>query len=201
MRIDLVNVAMSFGPTRLFDNLQHTFHPGSMTALTGPSGSGKSTVLGIIAGAITPTLGHVVHSPRPVQPFWVLQQPRGLPERSAQDHVRLPLLAHGSSRGAATKRAQELLALCSVVHCADQPFRELSGGESQRVLLARAMAADPPVLLIDEPTASLDRVTSESIVAVLRAMRHARRIVVVATHDPLVVAALPERLSLEQSSA
>jgi len=157
-----------------------SFSPGRTYALTGPSGSGKSTLLGLLAGWDTPTEGVVA---RDGHVGWVFQVPHGTPRRSAVDHVALPFLIRGAEPHDATERAMELLDRFRLRHIAEQQFRRLSGGEAQRLMLARAVAAEPDVLLVDEPTAQLDLATARGVNASIGELRSERTIVVVATHD------------------
>lgn len=166
----------------LFSGLQFTIGPGSVVGLVGPSGSGKSTLLGIMAGWIDPTDGVVLRQGLD-RINWVFQSPAGVARRTALDHVVLPLVARGAQRGDAEAHAHELLAQFGLDRQADAQFADLSGGEAQRLMLARSMAADPSLLLVDEPTAQLDSVTGAVVIAHLRSLAARARLVVVATHD------------------
>lgn len=186
----------------LFRNLTLTFTRGSSYALTGPSGSGKSTFLAIVAGWIQPVEGSVEglpaarNGPLREKSSWVFQNAVGLPRRTALDHVVMPLLASGHSRQSAEVHAFKLLDAFKLADVAEQPFRALSGGEAQRLMLARAVAADSPLLLVDEPTAQLDAQTSDIVNDVLRALTAQTRIVLVATHDPGTMEACDEVVDL-----
>ncbi|WP_232314181.1 ABC transporter ATP-binding protein [Isoptericola dokdonensis] len=177
-------LAHRFGSSAyLFDGLDLEVRAGEVVALVGPSGSGKSTLLSILAGWVTPTRGQVVHHGI-ARTGWVFQNPHGSPRRSALDHVVLPLLAHGRTRRAAEPEAHEIMARFDVEGVADRPFRALSGGEAQRLMLARAVATAPDLLLVDEPTAQLDLATSATVNRVLAQVGRNATAVVVATHDP-----------------
>lgn len=166
----------------LFTNLNVTLQPGHVYALTGPSGSGKSTLLGILAGWTDPAEGRVEH--QGIDAIgWVFQNPHGVAGRTALDHVVLPLLAQGLSRSDAETRAGEYLERFNLSYAADRPFKALSGGEAQRLMLARAIAAAPSLLLVDEPTAQLDLHTAATVSETLGSIADEGTIVVVATHD------------------
>lgn len=170
------------GQPDLFTNLSMTLEPGRVYALTGPSGSGKSTLLGILAGWIEPQQGWIDRNG--VERIgWVFQNPHGVARRTALDHVVLPFLARGMTRAQAEPRAMELLDRFDLLPLATREFRALSGGEAQRLMLARGMAAEPDLFLVDEPTAQLDVHTAATVNATLGALSNSGSIVVVATHD------------------
>ena len=196
MRLGLAGVGHRFpGCPPLFEDLTADLAPGHVYALTGPSGSGKSTLLGIIAGWIPPTSGSIAREGiTGIQ--WVFQSPHGVAGRTALDHVSLPLLARGLSRADADTAAHTLLQDMGIAHLASGAFRHLSGGEGQRLMIARALAANPDLLLLDEPTAALDHRTAQEVVDVVAALAQRDCIVVIATHDPRVQERCTDRLSL-----
>lgn len=165
----------------LFRGISTRIDEGEVCALVGPSGSGKSTLLSIIAGWLDPAEGSLDANGGPIS--WVLQNPHGSPRRSARDHVVLPLLARGMSIREAEERASRLLDDFGIGAAGDRPFSTLSGGEAQRLLLARAIARSPRVLLVDEPTAQLDQSTAHQVAASLTALRSRGIVVIIATHD------------------
>ncbi len=179
-----VGLAHRFPPAApLFAGLDVDLCSGEVVALVGPSGSGKSTLLSILAGWVVPSEGHVVRE-RVERTGWVFQNPHGAARRDALDHVVLPLLARGWRRRVAEAEARAILARFDLAHVAERPFRALSGGEAQRLMLARAVATAPDLLLVDEPTAQLDLTASATVNGVLAEVGRDDAIVVVATHDP-----------------
>ena len=182
--VDLDHVGHRYadGPL-LFHDLTASLVPGHVYALTGPSGAGKSTLLGIIAGWTTPAEGQVtrqgIDSMR-----WIFQNPHGVAQRTAIDHVSLPLLAKGLPRREAEEQARTLMDRFNLTRVADRRFAELSGGEAQRLMLARAFAAQPSLMLVDEPTAQLDMHTAATVSESLSRIARNDTIVVVSTHDP-----------------
>lgn len=187
MRLSCEGLSHSFaGRPPLFNGLTLDFTPGALTALTGPSGSGKSTLLALLAGFDRPLSGRVVRdSIRHVG--WVFQNPVGIPRRTAVDHVTFPLLTRGWDRPAAERHAAELLDRFGLTGRAQAPFRRLSGGEAQRLMLARAVAADYDVLLIDEPTAQLDPQNAQTVIDVIQSITDQDTITLIATHDQRLV--------------
>jgi lipoprotein-releasing system ATP-binding protein len=182
----------------LFRGLDAVFRPGRVYAVTGPSGSGKSTLLGLLAGWDVPAEGSVTRTGAGAV-SWVFQNPVGVAGRSAADHVALPLLAAGATPGSADREARELLGILGLRAVADRPFRALSGGEAQRLMLARGIAGRPTLLLLDEPTAQLDIATAADVnrgIAALAGGAADGPIVVVATHDAATQAACDEHLDL-----
>jgi ABC-type antimicrobial peptide transport system, ATPase component len=166
----------------LFRHLTFEFRPGNVYALTGPSGSGKSTLLALLTGQGRPVEG-AIHLTGIEKVSWVFQNPFGSPRRTALDHVVLPIIARGETAASAEEEAREHLARFDLESVTSRRFGELSGGESQRLMLARGLASRPSLLLIDEPTAQLDRRTAERVNAAIGAVADPGTIVVVATHD------------------
>lgn len=181
----------------LFRGIDYDFQPGRIYALTGPSGSGKSTLLSILARLQEPQEGAIdfadVH-----RVGWVFQNPFGTPRRSAIDQVALPLLGQGLSVEEAKQVAHELLTRLGLAELSERPFKNLSGGEAQRLMLARGIAANPDLLLVDEPTAQLDRRSAATVDAVLGSLIGPRRIVIVATHDPKTRDACTDIFTLDE---
>lgn len=183
----------------LFEGLSATLRPGEVTALTGPSGSGKSTLLSIIAGWLLPTSG-LVERVKIDRTHWVFQNPYGQPSRKTRDHVSYPFLARGLRRSEADREASELLGRFGLEDRGDRPFADLSGGEAQRLMLARAVASFPDLLLVDEPTAQLDRAAARTVNDVLAGLADAGSIVLVATHDADTIRACNGSIDLGTAS-
>jgi lipoprotein-releasing system ATP-binding protein len=183
------------GGTELFRDVDWVFEEGTVTALVGPSGSGKSTLLAVLARMLVPTTGSV-ELPPGAEVLWVFQNPHGVARRSAIDHVSLPLLARGLDRRAADGRAAEILERFGLAQRASAQFRELSGGEAQRLMLARGVASAPTLMLVDEPTAQLDRATAAEVNDAIGELAETGTTVVVATHDDATRAACGDVLDL-----
>ncbi|PDQ36362.1 MAG: hypothetical protein B5766_01310 [Candidatus Lumbricidophila eiseniae] len=178
----------------LFRQLDTIFAPRTMTAFVGPSGSGKSTLLDIAGQVLSPAEGQVFLckdddslSPPVTSDFgWVLQSNTVLAGRTALDNAALGLLASGMSHRQARKRARTVLAELGLEHRLGAPVSELSGGEVQRVTIARCLLSPAPIILADEPTGQLDYASTRTVVAALRSAAEAGKIILLATHDPVV---------------
>ncbi|MDF1703200.1 MAG: ABC transporter ATP-binding protein [Aeromicrobium sp.] len=174
---------------------------GETLALLGPNGAGKSTVLGAVAGLVAPTSGHVVLDGRDltgVRPHrrhvaLLAQDPLLFPHLSVLDNVAFAPRSTGAGRSASRSAARAHLREVGVEDLADRRPDRLSGGQAQRVAVARALAADPAVLLLDEPMAALDVDVVPALRQVLRRSL-ADRTVLLVTHDPLDALLLADRV-------
>ena len=187
-RIDILNgITMQIGRSEF-------------VSIVGPSGSGKSTLLGIIAGLDNPTSGRVLIDGVDItrmgesdlakirnQKIGMVYQAFNLiPTLTAQENVEIPLYV-GKHPGSPAQRAQELLRLVGVGHRLGNRPNQLSGGEQQRVAVARALAANPAIVIMDEPTGNLDKKNSDNVLQMVRELRQATGTTfVIATHDPHV---------------
>jgi tungstate transport system ATP-binding protein len=160
--------------------------PGPPTVLVGPNGSGKTTLLRVAMGLLTPSSGRVTwngqEESKPVGRAFMFQRPVML-RRTVHANISYALAAAGVWRSERDYRARELLASVGLEGLADRPARHLSGGERQRLSLARALARDPTVLFLAEPTASLDPAATQSIEQLLLAASERSVKVVMSTHD------------------
>ncbi len=179
-----------------------TLHVGEFTAIVGPSGSGKSTILNMITGIDRPTSGEVIMAGMPLHLMnenelarWrganvgiVFQFFQLLPTLTALENVMLPMDFLNSYGGRRRERAISLLDRVGLEARAGHLPSELSGGEQQRVAVARALANDPPILIADEPTGNLDTATGERIMGMLLELSQQGKSVVFVTHDPTLAA-------------
>ncbi|MDR3108051.1 MAG: ATP-binding cassette domain-containing protein [Bifidobacteriaceae bacterium] len=196
MRVRLNQVGHNYpGRPLLFDRVTRDLVPGRVYGLAGPSGSGKSTLLSLLAGWVKPSRGSIEKQGQGCTQ-WVFQNPHGLARRSVLDHVALPLVATGLGRRQANLAARQLLGRFGLAGLADQPFSSLSGGEAGRLMLARGLAAAPALMLVDEPTAQLDRASARAVTGSLAALSGSGAIVVIASHDPETLAACGELIDL-----
>jgi NitT/TauT family transport system ATP-binding protein len=144
-------------------DLSFTVADGEFVSLLGPSGCGKSTALRIAAGLLAPDAGHVRYTGEKPEIGFVFQEPTLMPWADALTNVRLPLDLKRMARGDANARATAALARVGLKGFEHAYPRELSGGMKMRVSLARALAAQPKLLLLDEPFAALDEITRNSL--------------------------------------
>jgi tungstate transport system ATP-binding protein len=181
----LEDVAVSAGGVAIVHDLSLTIGAGAPTVLVGPNGSGKSTLIRLAMGLIAPSAGRITWGGRAESDgrrrAMMFQRPVML-RRSAAGNVAYALAAAGAGRDARAARVAELLAQVGLTHVADRPARRLSGGEQQRLALARALARDPEVLFLDEPTASLDPAATKAVEDIIRAVAQSGVKIVMATH-------------------
>lgn len=174
---------------------------GMRVALTGASGSGKSTLLHLIAGLDAPTTGEVswpalgaAPTQRPGLVGIVFQGPSLLPPLSVTENAALPLLLDGTAPEEATARALAALSTVGIAELGNKLPEELSGGQAQRVAVARVLAARPRLILADEPTGQLDAAHAAQVVDVLvEVAAELDAGLVIATHDPAVARRLEHR--------
>ena len=175
------DISLSFGATPALRGASVAVNPGEILAVMGPSGSGKSTLLHCLAGILVPQAGEVHFAGRRVDTMreaersglrrdrfgFVFQFGQLVPELSAEENVALPLLLGGTRRAEALARARDWFGPLGLDGVEQRRSGELSGGQAQRVALARGLVARPEVLFADEPTGSLDSLTGELVMDLL----------------------------------
>ncbi len=191
-RVSIAGVERTFptkeGPRTVLRDLTLEVIPGEIIAVVGPSGCGKSTLLRLIGGLDTPTAGSITLDDQVVRAHddstaIAFQEPRLLPWRTIAQNVAIGL-PRGTRGKQAKARVAELLELVGLTHAADQRPSEVSGGMAQRASLARALARDPRVLLLDEPFGALDALTRLKMHDLLLDIHRAQpTTVVLVTHD------------------
>jgi NitT/TauT family transport system ATP-binding protein len=175
---------------------------GEFVCLVGPSGSGKSTILNLIAGLLAPTEGRVLENGAPIDGpgparAMVFQDAALFPWLSLRDNIEYPLKVAGMKKNERRTRSEELLRMVHLYRFAESFPHELSGGMRQRGAIARALATDPAVLLMDEPFAALDAQTRELLQAeVERIWLETRKTVVFVTHNVREAVRLADRIVL-----
>jgi cell division transport system ATP-binding protein len=184
---------------------------GELVFLAGPSGAGKSTLLKMIAAIERPSSGRVTVNGQDIGkikragvPFLrrnlglILQQQRLLTDRTILANVMLSLLVTGASKSQAEQRARAALDKVGLLDRANANPMELSGGEQQRVAVARAIVNRPQIILADEPTANLDRVAADRVLDALRAFHSVGVTCMISTHDEQVLDSAARVIRLEQ---
>jgi putative ABC transport system ATP-binding protein len=201
--IEARRITKSFGQTQALRGASVAVAPGEILAVMGPSGSGKSTLLHCLAGIFSPDEGEIIFDGQRLDRLsearrtelrrtafgFVFQFGQLVPELTAADNVALPLLLNRVRRAAAYQQAMSWLARLGLEGKDGRRTGELSGGEAQRVAVARALAIKPKVLFADEPTGSLDSLTGEKVMNLLTGLtREEGTTVVLVTHDARVAA-------------
>ncbi|MFE1773419.1 ABC transporter ATP-binding protein [Streptomyces sp. NPDC059008] len=193
----------AYGSTPALDGADFSIHPGEVVAVMGPSGSGKSTLLHCLAGIIAPDSGTVRYGERELTAMndaqrsalrrtdfgFVFQFGQLVPELTALENVALPLRLNGTKRKEAERQARTWLERLEVDDIRDKRPGEVSGGQGQRVAVARALAGTPRVIFADEPTGALDSLNGERVLTLLTdAARDTSAAVVLVTHESRVAA-------------
>ena len=196
-------VALSFGETPALRGASVAIERGEVVAVMGPSGSGKSTLLHCLAGILVPDEGEVRLAGRRVDTLgeaersalrrdrfgFVFQFGQLVPELTAEENVALPLMLAGTGRAAALREARRWFGRLDIAGVERRRSGQLSGGQTQRVALARGLVARPEVVFADEPTGSLDSLAGEQVMELLTgAARSEGTTVVLVTHDARVAA-------------
>ncbi|HEY1488525.1 MAG TPA: ABC transporter ATP-binding protein [Micromonosporaceae bacterium] len=201
--IEARDVVLSFGETPALRGASLTLAPGEILAVMGPSGSGKSTLLHCLAGILVPASGEIEFEGRLINTMgeaersalrrdrfgFVFQFGQLVPELTAAENVALPLLLSGVRRGPALQEARPWFERLGIEGLEERRSGELSGGQAQRVALARGLVAKPRILFADEPTGSLDSLTGEQVMSLMVASaRENGTSVVLVTHEARVAA-------------
>ncbi len=201
--VEARKVVFNFGDTPALRGANLAIHEGEIVAVMGPSGSGKSTLLHCLAGILVPQSGEISFAGERLDTLdekerselrresfgFVFQFGQLVPELTAEENVALPLLLGGMRRNDALQRAREWFSRLGLDSLETRRSGELSGGQAQRVALARGLVAHPRVLFADEPTGSLDSLTGEVVMELLvSAAREDGTTVVLVTHEPRVAA-------------
>ncbi|MGW4222412.1 ABC transporter ATP-binding protein [Streptomyces bauhiniae] len=193
----------SYGPTAALDGAAFSVHPGEVVAVMGPSGSGKSTLLHCLAGIVRPDSGSITYAGRELTTMsdsersalrrgqfgFVFQFGQLVPELTCVENVALPLRLNGTPRKQAERAALTWMERLEVEDLGRKRPGEVSGGQGQRVAVARALVTGPRVLFADEPTGALDSLNGERVMELLTdAARSTNAAVVLVTHEARVAA-------------
>ncbi|MEI5103707.1 ABC transporter ATP-binding protein [Streptomyces sp. PmtG] len=193
----------SYGPTTALDGAEFSIHPGEVVAVMGPSGSGKSTLLHCLAGIVRPDEGEISYNGHQLTGMtdtalsalrrsefgFVFQFGQLVPELTCVENVALPLRLNGAKRKDAERIALAWMERLEVDDVGAKRPGEVSGGQGQRVAVARALATNPRVIFADEPTGALDSLNGERVMELLTdAARSTNAAVVLVTHETRVAA-------------
>jgi putative ABC transport system ATP-binding protein len=202
--IQVVGVGLDIAGRRALKDVNLVFESGVPAAITGPSGSGKSALCLVLAGAVEPTRGTVLVDGHPIssedrEMTGLVLQVHGLVSGlTAAENVALPLQAQRRLSDDVRDSTMKALASVGLADDGHRVVDELSGGECQRVGIARALAGDPGVLVADEPTAELDPDNREIVLELLLGAAAHGRIVIVASDDPAVISRFARVIELEE---
>ncbi|MET7803522.1 ABC transporter ATP-binding protein [Micromonospora chersina] len=201
--VEARDISLSFGETPALRGASVLVEPGEIVAIMGPSGSGKTTLLHCLAGILVPDKGEIHYDGRRIDTLsetrrsvlrrdefgFVFQFGQLVPELTAEENVALPLLLRGVKRTAALKEARPWFERLGLGGLERRRSGELSGGQAQRVALARGLVARPGALFADEPTGALDSLTGEQVMDLLvSSAREQGTTVVLVTHEARVAA-------------
>ena len=201
--IELENITRSFGTLQVLKGISLNIERGEVVSITGPSGAGKTTLLQIMGSLDKPDGGRVLYdgkditrmSEKEISAFrnkhigFVFQFHQLLPEFTALENITIPMLIAGQGMRQTNARARELLELLGLADRADHKPSELSGGEKQRIAVARALANQPDVILADEPSGSLDTKNKEELHKLFFSLRdQLGQTFVIVTHDESLAA-------------
>ena len=213
--IELDNITRSFGSLQVLKGISLNIERGEVVSITGPSGAGKTTLLQIMGSLDKPDGGKVIYngqditkmSEKEISAFrnrhigFVFQFHQLLPEFTALENISIPMLIAGQGMRQANARAKELLELLGLADRADHKPSELSGGEKQRIAVARALANQPDVILADEPSGSLDTKNKEELHKLFFSLRdQLGQTFVIVTHDESLAAMTDRTIRLLDGS-
>lgn len=213
--IELDNITRSFGSLQVLKGINLNIERGEVVSITGPSGAGKTTLLQIMGSLDKPDSGRVIYdgqditrmNEKEISAFrnrhigFVFQFHQLLPEFTALENITIPMLIAGQGMRQANARAKELLELLGLADRADHKPTELSGGEKQRIAVARALANQPDVILADEPSGSLDTKNKEELHKLFFSLRNQLgQTFVIVTHDESLAAMTDRTIRLLDGS-
>ncbi|HIG93740.1 MAG: hypothetical protein QT02_C0006G0041 [archaeon GW2011_AR9] len=189
--------SLESGPVNALQDISLTIPDNSFSAIIGPSGSGKSTLMCLIGCLDLPTQGTITLNGRNISKYsedelakirgkmigFVFQKFNLIPTLSALQNVMLPMMFQGTNQKVREKKAQELLTFVGLASRLSHRPSQLSGGEQQRVAIARSLANDPDIILADEPTGNLDSVTGTKIIELFQKLHSQGKTIIFVTHD------------------
>lgn len=207
--IDIIGVSKKYGNTCALDNINLKIDKGEFVSLVGPSGAGKSTLIKMLTCEEKPTSGKIMIAERNIVnlkpselPYYrrkvgvVFQDFKLLPQKTVYENVSFALEVCEATNEEISDRVPKILDLVGMLKRKDNLPTELSGGERQRVSIARALVHSPKILIADEPTGNLDPINSWEIIDLLQRINRAETIVLLATHNKVIVDQIKKRVVL-----
>ncbi len=206
------NLSFQYGTDPLFDEISFEIKKKSWVGLTGRSGSGKTTLLFLLSTLLKPQKGmiHVFGSEitkmkrKQVNKFrlknigFVFQDNNLIPDMTAFENIELPLVLAGIPKSIREKQVIQLMSELEISDCSSRLPHKLSGGQQQRVALARALVNHPQILFADEPTGSLDSISEENLLDILKTLNREGLTIVCATHSPKVLSYCNDEIIIEK---
>ena len=197
--IKLNNITKTYKDIKAVEDINLHIKEGELVILKGQSGSGKSTILSLIAALSKPTSGEVIVDEKRVSKLpddfaslfrrdsigFIFQKYNLIPNLSVKDNILTPLLPSNPPESEAREKLQSVMKKFDISHKENEIVKNLSGGEQQRVAIARSMINSPKIIIADEPTANLDAKLSLEFIKILEELKNMGKTIVVATHDPL----------------
>ena len=197
--IELKNISKSFQESQILDNINLQIEDGEFLLLEGVSGSGKTTLLHLIASFMKPSSGEIIVDGENIATFsdyhaaeyrsekigYVTQLFYLFENLSVDENLYSALLVKNYRASEANERIEKVLQEVNLLEKKEQKAKTLSGGEKQRVVIARALINDAQILIFDEPTANLDSANAQQFLALITQLKSEKRTIIVATHDPI----------------
>jgi putative ABC transport system ATP-binding protein len=202
--IELINLTKVYevnknNTTTAIKDINLKINEGELIILKGSSGSGKSTILSLLAGLCKPTQGEIIIDTKRISKLpdnfaslfrrehigFIFQKYNLIPTLSVQENILIPLIPQNPEQEEVTETISRVMKKFKIEHKKDDIVKNLSGGEQQRVAIARSQINNPNIIIADEPTANLDKTLSLHFIGILRELKKEKKTIIVATHDPL----------------
>jgi molybdate/tungstate transport system ATP-binding protein len=201
--LEIKNIGVSLGSFAM-KNISLDVEQGDYLTVLGLSGAGKTVLLELLAGLVKPSQGQILFRGKNISQTSIQSRPFGLvyqdmalfPHMSVQKNIEYPMKSRKFSRGDMNKKVQHLAASMRIPHLLQRHPGTLSGGEAQRVALARVLAADPEILLLDEPLASLDIKLRQELRELLKEINKGGKTIIHVTHDHMEAATLSKKVAI-----
>jgi spermidine/putrescine transport system ATP-binding protein len=203
--VEISRVSVDFGRFRAVDNVSVDIRPGEFFSFLGPSGCGKTTILRAISGFLEPTEGSISIGGRPMRGIGPNKRPTALifqnlalfPLMNVWENISFGLKVRGIDKAERRRRAEDLLRIVDLPDAADKMIAQLSGGQKQRIAIARALAVEPKVMLLDEPLSALDLKLRQHMRSELRAIQERTKVTFIyITHDQNEALAMSDRVGV-----
>lgn len=214
--LEIKNISKSYemkdSSLLVIDNFSYTAEKGDLISLTGPSGAGKSTLLHMIGAIDKPTKGNILFNGedlyskkeselnlyRGKHMGFIFQFHYLLDDFSAIENIMMPMLIHNTPKDKAYEKAIKLIESVGLLNRKDHFPNELSGGEQQRIAVARALSMSPDIILADEPTGNLDKANSLAVLEILKKQAENGVCVIIVTHDDFIASECSKHITMQK---